>query len=292
MEALRGKKFCFAGNRFFVLEELLNAGLDVVKIFAVPGSFLERELAARGLPYESIENKKWLVQQLEHTDFDYFVSNGLPIILPITRLTGNTQKQFINIHPSCLPDLRGIDPVPGSLLHGRSSGATCHYMNDEIDGGDIIAQVEIPYTDDMDCGLLYQLSFRAEKDAFKLALQSGFAGRQQQALCGTELYYNLKEEHKLIDFSSDVATIIRQIKAFNTRSQGAYFMYDGSKVIVRDAELVTNPYVVQIAQEKKENEVLFVYEGKLLIKKGDACLKLKQIENFPASLKAGTLLST
>jgi methionyl-tRNA formyltransferase len=290
MEQYKGKRFCFAGNRFFVLEAMLGAGLDVCQIFAVKGSFLDRELTQRTIPFTSIENKKWLVAELSELPFDYFISNGLPIILPISQLTENNNKQFINIHPSYLPDMRGIDPVPGSLLFGRDSGATCHFMNDAIDGGDIIAQVKIPYTDDMDCGLLYQLSFLAERDAFVAAMEGGFTNHKEQRVSGHEIYYNLREEDKLLDFRNDTAVILRQIKAFNTRSQGAYFLYDGQKVVVRDAETVTNDYLLEKASTAAENEVLFVYEGKILLKKEGICLKLKQIDAIPPTLKSGCFL--
>jgi len=291
MEALRDKKFCFAGNRFFVLEEMLAAGLNVTHIFAVQNSFLEKELAKRNIPFETIESKKWLVHRLMELQFDYFVSNGLPIILPITKLTEGNNKKFINIHPSYLPDLRGIDPVPGSLYLGRNSGATCHYMNDAIDGGSIIAQIRIPYSGDMDCGLLYQLSFMAEKDAFKAALAKNFSGEVAQEPKGNEVYYNLKEDDKVIEFTKDAAFIMRQIKAFNTRSQGAYFMFEGQKVTVRDAELVANSYLLEKAVHAKENEVVLVYEGRILLRKGNVCLKLKQVDGLPAGLCAGSILN-
>lgn len=291
MEQYKGKKFCFAGNRFFVLQEMLDAGLDIAGIFAVKGSFLERELSGRNIAFESIADKQWLVARLMELDFDFFVSNGLPLILPIGRLSEGNSKKFINIHPSYLPDLRGIDPVPGSLLHGRPSGATCHYMNDAIDGGNIIEQVLIPYTEDMDCGLLYQLSFRAERQAFAAALHNGFADRGPQQLKGDEIYYNLKEADKVINFSADAATIVRQVRAFNTRSQGAYFMYGGEKVVVREAEIVTNAYALEQTRHLAENEVAFVYEQKLLIKKKGCCLKLKPADGVPTGLVAGCVLA-
>ena len=290
MESILSKKYCFAGNRFFVLGEMLNAGLDVVRIFAVKGSFLERELTTKGLKYEVIENKKWLVEQLMSTPFHYFVSNGLPIILPITKLSEGNDKKFINIHPSYLPDLRGIDPVPGSLLYGRSSGATCHYMNDAIDGGDIIAQVEIPYTTDMDCGLLYQLSFTAEKEAFRIALRKNFDHASPQTLKGNEIYYNLREEDKILDFTKDAAHLLRQINAFNTRSQGAYFTFQNEKIVVREATIVTNTYLMGNVAHLNDNEVAMIYEGKILLKKQDCCIKLKPENTLPAQLKPGSIL--
>jgi methionyl-tRNA formyltransferase len=47
----------------------------------------------------------------------------------------------VNIHPSLLPDARGVDPVFQALLPGASpSGVTVHFMSPELDAGRIIAQ--------------------------------------------------------------------------------------------------------------------------------------------------------
>ncbi len=292
MENYEGKKFCFSCNRFFVLEEMLNAKLDICRIFAVPGSFLQRELVKRNIPFEFIEDKKRLTAQLLSLDFDYFIANGLPVILPVKQLTEKNSKQFINIHPSLLPDMRGKDPVPGALLYGHSSGATCHFMNDGIDTGNIIEQVAIDYSEGLDCGLLYQLSFEAEKEVFSKALKNGFHNKGPQVLTGDEVYYNLKEADKVIDFNKDTDFILRQVKAFNSRTQGAYFIFNGLKVIVRDAEIVTNSYLIDKTKHLQENEVVFVYEQKILLKKASGCIKLKQIESLPDAIIPGCLLTT
>jgi methionyl-tRNA formyltransferase len=50
----------------------------------------------------------------------------------------------LNIHPSLLPDAKGVDPVFQSLLHGGPPlGVTVHFMNPEFDAGRILAQQPI-----------------------------------------------------------------------------------------------------------------------------------------------------
>ncbi|MHB8478452.1 MAG: formyltransferase family protein [Casimicrobiaceae bacterium] len=47
----------------------------------------------------------------------------------------------LNIHPSLLPDAKGVDPVFQALLHGGPPlGVTVHFMNAEFDAGKILAQ--------------------------------------------------------------------------------------------------------------------------------------------------------
>jgi methionyl-tRNA formyltransferase len=49
----------------------------------------------------------------------------------------------LNIHPSLLPDAKGVDPVFQALLYGGPLGVTVHFMNTELDAGRILAQQEV-----------------------------------------------------------------------------------------------------------------------------------------------------
>jgi methionyl-tRNA formyltransferase len=50
-------------------------------------------------------------------------------------------RACLNIHPSLLPEAKGVDPVFQSLLHGAPAlGVTVHYMTPELDAGRIVAQ--------------------------------------------------------------------------------------------------------------------------------------------------------
>jgi methionyl-tRNA formyltransferase len=51
------------------------------------------------------------------------------------------KRGCLNIHPSLLPEAKGVDPVFQSLLHGVPPlGVTVHFMTPELDAGRIVAQ--------------------------------------------------------------------------------------------------------------------------------------------------------
>ncbi len=51
----------------------------------------------------------------------------------------------LNLHPSLLPRWRGACPVPAAVLAGdRETGVTIHFVVDEMDAGDILAQASLP----------------------------------------------------------------------------------------------------------------------------------------------------
>lgn len=283
-------RYFFAGNRFFVLQKMLELNLPLVRIFAVPDSFLERELQRNQIPFEKLTNKQKLVETLQQEDFEFFISNGCPHILPVSLLQQGNNKIFVNIHPSLLPELRGADPVPGALLHRLTSGATCHLMNDSIDDGDIIAQVAIEMTSCLDSGLLYQLSFMAEREVFLDGYQRNFQPSVKQFLEKHNVYYTFREKDLEISFGEGSEYIVSRVKAFNTHSKGAYFYHRDQQFKVFDAEEVNNPYLLQRIENYKENEVVFKYEGKLLIRKDVNFLKLKQIHGDLSYIKIGDIL--
>jgi phosphoribosylglycinamide formyltransferase-1 len=53
--------------------------------------------------------------------------------------------RLINIHPSLLPALRGLNTHQRALDRGlREHGASVHFVTEELDGGPVIIQVRVP----------------------------------------------------------------------------------------------------------------------------------------------------
>ena len=59
---------------------------------------------------------------------------------------------MINIHPSLLPKYKGLHAIEQAFNSNDDvTGCTVHYVNEELDGGEIILQSEVPIlpTDDL-----------------------------------------------------------------------------------------------------------------------------------------------
>lgn len=235
---MRQKDYVFVGNRFYVLERMLSLGLAVNTIFSQPNTFLERALQERNIPYHPLADRESFIRQLQSEKFDILVSNGCPYILPVSKIKKEHQL-FVNVHPSLLPDLRGMHPINGAILFDRQPGATCHIMDDAIDNGAIISQVPLEKTTDL--ALLYQQSFAAEATVFEKACDRDFKASGHIRNTENLIYYSRKESDLAINWHEPNERIIRRIKAFSIPSQGAYFFYNKHRYTVMDAKITSAP---------------------------------------------------
>ena len=86
----------------------------------------------------------------------------------------NTAKYgFVNVHPSLLPKYRGGNPYSHVIINGETeTGVTLHFMDDNFDTGDIIAQAKVFVYDDDTMGTLFnRLNFASADMLFDLLVR-------------------------------------------------------------------------------------------------------------------------
>ena len=85
-----------------------------------------------------------LAEAIDRHDPDLVVLAGFMRILTagfVRRYRG----RLVNIHPSLLPELPGLDTHARAIAAGvEVHGATVHFVTEELDGGPIIAQARVP----------------------------------------------------------------------------------------------------------------------------------------------------
>ena len=70
---------------------------------------------------------------------------------------------IINVHPSLLPKYKGLRAVEQAMEAGEDvTGCTVHYVNEELDGGEIILQGKVPILPDDDIESLTKAIQRRE----------------------------------------------------------------------------------------------------------------------------------
>ena len=80
---------------------------------------------------------------------------------------------IINIHPSLLPKYKGLHAVEQAMGSGDLvTGCTVHYVNEELDGGEIIMQGEVPILPNDDVESLTKAIQRKEYAILPAAIDS------------------------------------------------------------------------------------------------------------------------
>jgi methionyl-tRNA formyltransferase len=280
-------RFVFVGDRFSVLNCMSDHSLNIAGVFHPKKVCQGVPIEDLSLRVEIIESKTSLLAWLRAIPFDVLISASCPYILPISDLKQPGQ-QFINLHGSLLPNFPGPHPLNAAMLAGEDGGVTCHHMIDEMDAGEIISQVRIENTPDLDLGLLLALTSIAEVDAFNLALARDFAPAPDcKNGTRTDTYFKVTEQNRKIDFRLDADQLTRHIRAFGLHSQGATFMHKGHLFKVFDASVATNPYLCEKVDDYQENEVAFIYDATAVIRKGDRFLKLKTVHTKTGRINVG-----
>lgn len=112
---------------------------------------LERAKQA-GIPTACIKDQKELLKKLQDEKIDFIVLAGYLAILQEDLIKAYPNK-IINIHPSlipsfCGPGMYGLHVHEAALAKGvKVSGATVHFVSEEVDGGPIIYQESVSIAD-------------------------------------------------------------------------------------------------------------------------------------------------
>jgi len=89
---------------------------------------------------------------------------------------------IINIHPSLLPKYKGLHAIEQALDSGDDvTGVSVHYVNEELDGGEMIIQQEVPILPDDDIESLTKAIQRIEYGILPAAID--FLARYKIGLC-------------------------------------------------------------------------------------------------------------
>ena len=97
-----------------------------------------------GIPhcYVNAKDEEKMVELFRVWRVDYIVLAGY---MRIIKNPSAFHCPLINVHPSLLPKYKGLHAVEQALESGdKVTGCTVHYVNEELDGGEVILQSEVP----------------------------------------------------------------------------------------------------------------------------------------------------
>jgi len=152
----------------------------------------------------------------------------------------------LNLHYSLLPQFRGVYPVNWSIIEGNKlTGITFHFVNEEIDGGDVFLQFEAPILpsdtartlqlrlDDIACD-----HFDTFLDRLMKLEEAKPAKREHTSVKKKDLYYSRRrfEEVCVIDpeasyRGAELLNLLRGLTFLPETKNGYFFDKDSGKKV-------------------------------------------------------------
>jgi methionyl-tRNA formyltransferase len=179
----------------------------------------------------SLLTTKDQLQVIKNIKPDYVVSCGYRHIVPEDILNVPTEG-CLNLHPAYLPYNRGANPNVWSIVEDTPAGVTLHWMNPDLDTGDIIARKKVE-TEFSDSGKeLYQRLEDAQVTLFQEVWPEIVNGKideiEQDADAGT--YHRTEDFEELCQLDPDEEV---RVKDFLDRLRALTFPpYDNAKIEV------------------------------------------------------------
>ena len=174
-------------------------------------------------------------------------------------------SKTIVFHDSILPKLRGFNPLVTSLINGDTEiGVSVIFGEADFDTGDIInqrkTQVEYPIkiSDAIKrVGFLYA---EALSQLLAEIRENKIKAQPQNNLLATYSLWRDEDDYR-IDWSKSSVFIKRFIDAVGYPYKGAYTLYQGKRVIIKDAVVADDV----IIENRTPGKVLFRKQGKFFI---------------------------
>ena len=120
-----------------------------------------------GIPnvyFPSTEEIK-IINEFHWARVDYIILAGWMRILS-QNFVSQFPNRIINVHPSLLPKYKGLHAVEQAMESGdKETGCTVHYVNDELDGGEIIKQAKVPI---FETDTVQELTKRIQREEYRI----------------------------------------------------------------------------------------------------------------------------
>lgn len=241
-------KYGFAGDRLisvnllsFLIDEGYKPSFLIVNE-TKDSSHREELISLSGLTDRDIYdidfiNKNYSI--LADYDTDYIFGIHFPYIIS-KPLLSIPKVGFLNLHPAFLPYNKGWHTPSWAILDKTKYGATLHFMSNDLDAGDIIAQREIEVKPNVTANELYQSVLKVEEQLFKDSFTNLLTlkpTRTKQVKEGTS--YNKRDLAKVqkIDLNEKIfaSDLIDKLRALTTNNidEAAYFIVDEKKYRVQ-----------------------------------------------------------
>ena len=151
--------------------------VEVLEYKVTESTVLEKLCGKDQIPYACLDRNRMRERLAGETKKALVISAGNTYLFP-RDVTQKGNLMIINWHNALLPKHKGRNAEAWSIYEGDTvTGITWHRITEEVDGGDIILQREIPIDDNMTAIALYQKQCDVGGQAFGEMAEALLTGR-------------------------------------------------------------------------------------------------------------------
>jgi phosphoribosylglycinamide formyltransferase-1 len=161
-----------------ITQQQLNADVKLV-IYNNPQATVKERANRYGVPHLLLNHRDYstrealdadIVRHFRQAEVEWVIMAGwMRIVTPV--LLEAFSGRILNIHPSLLPNFRGVRAIEQALAAGvKVSGCTVHFAEAEVDSGPIVAQAVVPILADDTVDTLHARIQAQEHHLFPLAI--------------------------------------------------------------------------------------------------------------------------
>ena len=188
-------------------------------------------------------------------------------------------KRSLNLHPSLLPGHRGAAPVLSTILAGEEEvGLSVLFVENEMDVGDLLAQMTVPIGKDDTMGSMMAKLAEIGAPFFVETLAAWAAGEiipQPQDHTRATWIDRLEKKEGLIDWNRSAKEIARRCRAFSPWP-GTYTFFEGRRLLIHRAVAVSLPDAS--LSILKPGTVVELSGSKIAVSTGDGLLQLDTLQ--------------
>jgi len=188
-----------------------------------------------GKEFKSIEG----IQKLSELEPDYILSIHFPYMFP-AEILKIPKIGVLNLHPAFLPFNRGWHSASWTILEDTPFGVTLHWVDEELDSGDIFLQKQIEVHPDDTANTLYRRALTLEKcllgDAIRLLLKGELSHVPQS---GNSTFHKkgdlISRQELCLEEKMKVKEVLKQLRALTTDrlQEAAYYEVNGVRYRVK-----------------------------------------------------------
>lgn len=260
------------------LETLLTAGVNIVGVVGPLKSHntysgfrdfvLSRKL--NFIEYDRLDEEQ-LINKLHSLNIDIATTFSFNQKIPKIFMD-QIKDGILNLHPSLLPHYRGGNPYSRVILDGqKQTGVTIHFMSEDFDKGDIVAQTICTIDDNETMGTIFD---KTNKIGCKMQLNAlidyennGSLPRFEQPEGEFFKAPNIKDHERVIRYQLTARQIDSLVRALNPYIN-AITLFNNQVVVVHKVSVVDLPGVDGF----ENGAICRIDNDKLYVKTGKGCI--------------------